>query len=88
MTQQWVLHPQAQQYAVVIRTKYKDPHRWAECVDRFIQVVKQTNKMRILPIGAIVGLADLMQENAALSGIDSVWLVNHLVDLDTHWTVY
>jgi len=42
-TQQWILRPQSREYAVVIPTKYKDPHRWADCVDGFIRVVKQTD---------------------------------------------
>jgi len=87
-TQQWVLRPEAQEYAVVIPTKFKDLHGWADCVDRFIRVVKQTNKIHMVPIGAIVGPAHLVWENAALGGIDSVWLVNNHVDLDTYWTVY
>jgi hypothetical protein len=88
ITQQWVLHPQTQEYTVVIPTKYKDLHDWAHCVQRFTQVAKQTNKMHIVPIGAIVGLAHLERGNAALGGMDSVWLVNHHVDLDSNWTVY
>jgi len=36
ITQQWVLCPQAQKYAVVIPTKFKDLHGWADCVDGFI----------------------------------------------------
>jgi len=88
MTQQWVLRPQAQEYAVVIRTKFKDPHGWADCVDGFIRVVKQTNKMHIVPVGAIVGPAHLVQENAASGGIDNLWLVNNHVDFDTYWNVY
>jgi len=87
-TQQWVLGPQAQEYAVVIPTKYKDLHGWAECVDRFIRVVKQTNKMHIIPVGEIVGPAHLVRENAASGSINCVWLVNIHVDLDTYWTVY
>jgi hypothetical protein len=39
-TQQWVLHPPAQEYAVVIPTKFNDLHNWADCVDEFIRVVK------------------------------------------------
>jgi len=39
--------------------------------------------MHTVPIGAIVGLAHLVQESAALGGIDSVWLVKNHVDLDT-----
>jgi hypothetical protein len=39
-TQQWVLHPQAQEYAVVIPTKFKPLESWADCVDGFIRVVK------------------------------------------------
>jgi hypothetical protein len=70
ITQQWVLRPQAQEYAVVIPTKYKDHHGWANCVDRFIRVVKQTNKMHIIPVGAIVGPGHLVQENAALGSMD------------------
>ena len=35
-TQQWILRPHPQEYAVVIPTKYKDRHGWADCVDGFI----------------------------------------------------
>jgi hypothetical protein len=73
---------------VVIPTKYKDPHGWADCIDVFIWVVKQIDMMHIVPVGAIVGLAHLVRENAASDRIDSVWLVNNLVNLDTYWTVY
>jgi len=72
---------------VVIPTKYNDLHGWADCVDGSIRVVKQTNIMHIMPIGAIVVPAHLVRENAASGGIDSVWLVNNHVDLDTYWTV-
>ena len=82
------MHPQAQEYTVVIPTKYKDIHGWANCVDGCIQVVKQTNKMHIVPIGSIVGPAHLVRENATSGGIDRIWLVNNHVDLDTYWTVY
>jgi len=64
-TQQWISRPQAEEYAVVIPTKYKDPHGWADCVDVFIRVVKQTDKMHIVPVGAIVGPAHMVRENAA-----------------------
>jgi hypothetical protein len=83
-TQQWILHSQPQEYAVVIPTKYKDRHGWADCVDRFIQVVKQTNKMHIVPVRAIVGPAQLVRENAASDRINSIRLVNNHVDLDTY----
>jgi hypothetical protein len=72
----------------VIPTKYKDVHGWADCVDRFIQVVKQTNKMLIVPVEAIVRSAHLVREYAASGGIDCVWLVNNHVDLNTYWTVF
>jgi len=85
---QSVSHLQAQQYTVVIPTKYKDLHGWADCVDGFIQVVKQTNQIHTVPIAAVVGPAHLVRENASLGSIDSVWLVNNHVDLDTYWTVY
>jgi len=74
---------------VVIPTKYNDPHGWAASVGGFILVVKQTDKMHIVPFGAIVGPAHLVQENNAASDrINSIWLVNNHVDLDTYWTVY
>jgi hypothetical protein len=87
-TQWWVLPPQAQEYAVVIPTQYKDLHGWADCVDGFIQVVKQTNKMHIEPVGVIVGPAYSVRENAASGSLGSIWLVNNHVDLDTYWNVY
>jgi len=87
-TQQWIVHSQAQEYMVVISTKYKDPHGWADCVDGFIRVVTQTEQMHVVPVGPIVGLAHLVRENAASERIKSVWLVNNHVDLDTYWTVY
>ena len=73
---------------MVIPTKFKDIHGWADGVDGSIRVVKQTNEMHIEPIGAIVGPAHLVRENAASGGINSAWLVNNHVDLDTYWTVY
>jgi hypothetical protein len=73
---------------VVIAMKFKDLHASADCVDGFIRVVRQTNKMHSVPVGAIVGLANLVQENAALGGIESIWLVNNHVDSDTYWTLY
>ena len=72
---------------MVIPTKFKDLHSQADCVDGFMQIVKQTNKVRIVPVGAIVGSPHLVRETAALGRIDSVWRVNNHVDLDTNWTV-
>jgi hypothetical protein len=73
---------------VVFPTKYKDLQGWADCVDGFIWVIKQMNKMHIMPVGVIVGPAHFVWENAALSSMDSVWLVNKHVDLDTYCAVY
>jgi hypothetical protein len=73
---------------VVIPTKYNDPDDWADCIDGFIRVVKQTDMMHIVPVQAIVGPAHLVRDNAASDRIDSVWLVNNHVDLDPYWTVY
>jgi hypothetical protein len=56
---------------VSIPTKYKDLHDWADCVDGFNRVVKQTNKMQIVRVGANVGPVRLVQENAASGGIDT-----------------
>jgi hypothetical protein len=72
----------------VIPTKFKDLHGWADCVDGFIRVVQQTNKMDIVPVGGIFGPADMVRKNAVSGGIDSVWVVNTHVDLDTYWTAY
>jgi hypothetical protein len=72
----------------VIPIQYKDLHGWADCVDRFIWVAKQTDKMHLVPVGAIVEPAHLVQENAASVTINSIWLVNNHVDLDIYWTVY
>jgi len=44
--------------------------------------------MHNVPVGAIVGPAHLVRENAASDSIDSAWLANNHVDLDTYWTVY
>jgi hypothetical protein len=87
-TQQWILHLQVQEYAVVIVTKCKDPHGWADCVDEFIRVIKLTDVMHIFLVRAIVGPAHLLQENAASDRIDSVLLVNNHVDLDTYRSGY
>ena len=72
---------------MVIPTKYKDPHGWAECVDGFIRIVKQTDKMHIIPVRAIVGPAHLVHKNTASDRFDSTWLVTMHVDIVTHWTV-
>ena len=87
-SQQWILCPHVQEYALGIPTKYKDPHGWADCVDGFMRVVKQTDMMHIVPVKAIVGPAHLVRENAASDRINSIWLANNHVDLDTYWTVY
>jgi hypothetical protein len=73
---------------VLIPTKYKDLPGCADCVEGLIRFVKQTNKMHIVPVGAIVGPVQLVRENATLVSINSVWLVNKHVDLDTNRTVY
>ena len=81
-TQQSVLSSEPQEYAVVIPTKYNDPHSSDECINTFIQVIKSTNKMYIVPGGSIVAPPHLVRNNAASDRIDSVWLVNNQVDLD------
>jgi hypothetical protein len=67
----------------MILTKQIDLHAWADCVDGFIQIVQQTNQMLIVPMGAIVGQVQLVQENAAIGSIDNIGLVNNLVDVNT-----
>jgi hypothetical protein len=46
------------------------------------------NKMHSVPIGAIVGQATLVHENATLGSSISVWIENNYVAFDTYWTVY
>jgi hypothetical protein len=46
------------------------------------------NKIHIVLVGAIVGLAHLLWENAASGSMEGVWPVRNHVDLDTYWTVY
>jgi len=87
-TQQWVLRPQAQEYAVVAPKKYIDLHGWSDCIDSFMRVVKQTNKMHIVPVRVMVGPAHGVPENAAWGGIDCAWLVIKHVDLETSRTVH
>ena len=73
---------------MVNSTKYKDWNGWAYCVDRFIEVVKETEEMLIVPDGETIGPAQLVRENAASDRIDSISLINNHVDSDIHWTVY
>jgi len=87
-TWQWILRPLAQEYAVVILTKYKDPHSWAGFVDGFICIVKLTYMMHIVPVRAIVQPAHLFSGHAGSDRIDSIIVVNNHVDLDTYSTVY
>jgi len=87
-TEQWILCPQVQEHAVVVPTKYKNQDGWADCVDGFIRVVKQTELRHIVHVGVIVGPAHLVRENPALYRIDSIWLVNTHVYLNTYWTVH
>jgi len=86
-TQQWILCPQAQECVVLIPTKYKDPHGWTDCVNGFIQDVKQTDMMYIVPVGIIVGQVYLVQIIASSGIIDSVWLGNNHMNYDTCWIV-
>jgi len=88
MTEQWILPPQAPKYAMVIPTMYRDLHGCADCVDRFIRVVKQTDMIHIVPVGAIAEPAHLVRQNVASDRIHSVCLVNNHVDLNTYCTVY
>jgi len=59
-TPQWVLHSQAQEYVVVIQSQCEDPHGWANCENRLLPVVNQTNTMRIISIRAIYRLAHVV----------------------------
>lgn len=72
----------------MIPTKYNDRSGWAECVDWFIGVVRQTDMIYIVPVGTIVGLAQMVQQNSALDRNDSRWLVNIHVVFGTYWMVF
>jgi len=85
-TQQRILHPLAQEFAVVIVISDSYLHSRADCIDGFIQVVKLTDKMQIVLVGAIVGPLHMVWENAALDEIDSIWLVSIHVDLEIYCT--
>jgi hypothetical protein len=68
---------------------YNDVHGWADCVDGFIRVVKQTDMMHIVPVRAIVEPPHLLQEdNATSDRFNTVWLGYNHVDINTYWTVY
>jgi len=42
-TQQWVLHPQAQEYMVLTPTPFKELHGWADCVASTTTVASVSN---------------------------------------------
>jgi hypothetical protein len=41
----------------------------------------------MVPVARIIGQVHMVLENAGSGGIDSVWLLNTHVDVDTYWTV-
>lgn len=77
---------QDQQYTVVIRRKYHEHQGCADCCDSFIWVVKPSNIIHLVHIGATSVPAYLVQENAASDKKFCVWLINTPVDLDNCWT--
>lgn len=44
--------------------------------------------MYITPVGAIVGLVNVIRKNAASAEIDSIWILNNHMELDSYRTVY
>jgi len=83
-----ILPPHAQEYVVVIKTKYQGPQDWADCIDGLIRVVQHTDKMYIIAVGAIVTLVRLVWVNATSDRIDIIWLLNTTVELEINSTVY
>jgi len=79
-TVKWVLCPPDQWHVVVIETKYKHLHGWANCVDSIIQVVKLATKMHLMSISVIVDLAHLVQHNAGADRIDGIRLEYNYVE--------
>lgn len=58
------------------------------CIDWFVWIIQQTDKLHIVPVGAIVGLLHLVWENTASDIIDRIGLVNNHIDLNTYSRVY
>jgi len=67
---------------------YKDLHGWADCIDRVIQIIQQTDERHIVLHEAIVGSRKLVRWNAELDRINTVWFVNNDVDPNIYSTVY
>jgi hypothetical protein len=59
-TQQRILHPLAQEFAVVIGICDSYLHSRAVCFNGFIQVIKLTDELHIVLVGAIVGPLDVI----------------------------
>jgi hypothetical protein len=72
MPQHWLLHHQAQEYMVVIPTKYQVQHGWADCVDGFNWIVKLTEVRHIVCVEAIVEPLHLVRDSAISDGLDSI----------------
>jgi len=81
------LRSQAQEYAIVIPTRFEELYGWTDCIDGFSQTVKQTSKIHYVPVRAIVALSNVERKNAASDTIDTVWLLNNRVDLDIYSSV-
>jgi len=88
ITQHGKLHHQAQDYAVVTPTNYKGLDGWPDCIDRIIRFVNETDMIHNVPVRATVRPAHLVQAKAASDRINSLWLVNSHVRIDTYWTVH
>jgi len=74
--EQYVYYMKVQEDALVIQIKYEDLAHYLNSFDEFIQVVKQTDTLHIVPVGEFVIVAHWVRENAVLHRMDSVRFVN------------
>jgi hypothetical protein len=56
----------------------------ADCIDVIIWVDQYTDQMYIESIGAIVGLAHVLVENAASGSIHTLWHIKNPLYLDNY----
>lgn len=82
--------PSPVELAIVLETKYCSvrglPDRYHECVT----VVENPTDRYVMPVPSIEGAVHLVHEQKEEPGTNNpqVWLVNHIIDLDTYHTIY
>jgi hypothetical protein len=74
LTHHCILQPKFDEYGVAVRMKYKHPAGRADCIDRFIRVVKPTEMMHIVAVRANVGPEHSVRGNATSKRINTYHL--------------